>query len=222
MGQLHLDLPQRTALDRAAFFVAPCNAVALGMIENWQSWTQRKLLLNGPEGAGKTHLAHVWAHMAGARVLNARDLHQEKVPALAQTPLAVEDIPQIAGDLETEEALFHLHNLMLAEGQSLLLTGTGPVSAWGLSLADLVSRIEGTMNVAVQAPDDQLLAALLVKLFADRQMIPKPTLIPYLIKRMDRSFAAAINTVERLDAGSLAQKRPITRALAAEILGYVQ
>lgn len=216
--QLGFDLPSRAALGRDAFFVAPSNAMALAMIDSWQNWAGRKLALSGPAGAGKTHLAHVWAEMAGARIVSARDIKADIVPEFATTHLAVEDIPLIADDPDAQTALFHLHNLTLAEGHSLLLTGAAPVQHWGLSLPDLVSRLQGTTAVTLEPPDDALLSALLVKLLADRQLTPKPDLIPYLLTRIDRSFASAIAVIEQLDTESLALKRPITRALAVQTL----
>ena len=114
--------------------------------------------------------------------------------------------------------LFHLHNLVLADGHSLLLTGTGAVAHWGITLPDLDSRLRGTLEAAIDAPDDALLSAVLVKLLADRQLMPPPDLIPYLLARMDRSFAEANRIVDLLDRTSLARKRPVTRALAAVVL----
>ncbi|KZZ28660.1 chromosomal replication initiator DnaA [Sulfitobacter sp. HI0082] len=216
--QLGLNLPSRTALGRDAFFVAPSNAMAMAMIDGWRGWAGGKLALTGPQGSGKTHLTHVWADLSGARIISAADLLEADIPALARGPLAVEDVHLIAGNAEAQTGLFHLHNLVLAEGQALLLTGTGPVAHWGLTLPDLVSRMRGATMVEMEAPDDALLSALLVKLLADRQLTPKPELINYLMTRMDRSFAAAIALVDRLDAASLAQKRPLTRALAAQVL----
>lgn len=216
--QLGFELPSRPALGRDAFFAAPCNAVALAMIDTWPDWAGGKLALTGPAGAGKTHLAHVWADMAQARIITAQELTQADIPALAQGPIAVEDVEQIAGDAAAQTALFHLHNLLLAEGHTLLVTGTGPVALWGITLPDLDSRLRGTTAVAVEPPDDALLAALLVKLLADRQLSPKPAVISYLLDRMDRSFAAAIDLVARLDAESLARKKPISRKLAAAVL----
>ena len=216
--QLGFDLSSRTALGRDAFFVAPSNAMALAMIDNWQSWAGAKLALTGPAGAGKTHLAHVWADMSAATVVQASDLANMDIPTLASAAIAVEDVPQIAGDAAAQTALFHLHNLVLAEGHPLLLTGTPPVPRWNLTLPDLTSRVAAATAVALDPPDDALLSALLVKLLADRQLTPKPDLIPYLLTRMDRSFAAAIALIDELDAASIAQKRPITRPLAAQVL----
>ena len=216
--QLGFDLPSRTALGRDAFFVAPTNAMALAMIENWATWAGGKLVLTGPEGSGKTHLAHVWADMTGAKIIAATDLNNADIPALATGAVAVEDVPRIANDPASQTALFHLHNLVLAERHPLLLTGALPVPRWGLSLPDLTSRVAAATAVALDPPDDALLSALLVKLLADRQLTPKPELIPYLLSRMDRSFAAAIELIDQLDTASIAQKRPITRHLAAQVL----
>jgi chromosomal replication initiation ATPase DnaA len=216
--QLGLDLPALDAFGRADFLVAAPNALAVELIENWQGWSPRKLVLSGPEGAGKTHLTHVWAAMSGGEIVSARALREADVPRLAQHPVAVEDVPEIAGDPTAQTALFHLHNLVLAEGGALLMTGEGAPAFWGLDLPDLASRIAATQVATLEPPDDALLSAVLAKLLADRQMTPRPDLIPYLVSRIDRSFAAARDIVARLDAASLALKRPITRSLAAAVL----
>lgn len=216
--QLGFDLQSAPALGRADFLVAPSNAVAFAMIERWAFWTGGKLVLTGPAGSGKTHLAHVWAASTGARIVAASDLCAQTIPELAQGALAVEDIPGIAQDDAAQTALFHVHNLVLAEGHPLLLTGRGAANRWGLSLPDLESRIAAAQSAELQTPDDTLLAAVLAKLFADRQITPKADLIPYLLLRMDRSFDAARQIVADLDAASLAQKRPVSRTLAARVL----
>jgi chromosomal replication initiation ATPase DnaA len=125
---------------------------------------------------------------------------------------------EAAGDTAAENALFHLHNLTLAEGHSLLLTADRPAAHWGLTLPDLASRMQGTQATRLDAPDDRLLTALLAKLFADRQLIPTPDTIPYLVTRMDRSFDSARQLVAALDAAALAQGRPINRKLAADVM----
>ncbi len=213
--QLVLNLPVRPALGREDFFLSPGNALAVAEIDRWEAWPAGKLALIGPEGAGKTHLAHVWAEQAGATILPATGLAGwEPRPG----NYAIEDIPDAAGDEEAERALFHLHNFVLAEGGRLLVTGVTPPALWVIDLPDLASRMRGTPSVRLEAPDDALLQALLLKLFADRQITPQPSLIPWLLKRMDRSFAAAGRLVAELDARALATGRPIGVKLATEIL----
>ncbi|WP_171175414.1 DnaA ATPase domain-containing protein [Ruegeria sp. HKCCA4633] len=215
--QLSFDLPAKTALGREDFFVSPSNALAVAMISA-TSWPGNKLVLSGPASAGKTHLAHVWAAETGGRIVQAADLRYDDVPDLARGPIAVEDVPMVAGDLEQQKTLFHLHNLVLAEGHALLMTGRLAPKFWELPLADLQSRVEGAHHVALDPPDDALLGAVLAKLFVDRQLNPGPEVIAYLVKHMDRRFETAANVVAQLDHLALAEKRDITRALAVRIL----
>lgn len=212
--QLAFDLPNPAAMTREDFFVAPSNALALQAVENWQNWPGRKLLLVGPDGAGKTHLARIWAVMANAVVLSAGDLADADVARLADRAVAVEDADRIG---PAEAQLFHLHNLVTGTG-SLLLSARTPPRDWGLRLPDLISRMQATPIAQLDAPDDALLSAVLVKLFADRQVAVPGNLIPYLVSRMPRSVGAARALVSGLDARALAAGRPITRALAGEVL----
>ena len=217
--QLSFDLPARTARARGDFFVAPSNALAVAMIDTDTAWPGGKLVLTGDAGSGKTHLAHVWAARTGAAIVAARDLTDDTVPALAAGPVPVEDVPDIAADAAAQTALFHLHNLVLANGHRLLLTGRGAARGWGLTLPDLQSRVEGAQAAQLQPPCDRLLAVLLAKLFADRQITPRPDVIPYLLRRMERSFASAQDIVARIDRESLSRGRAVTRDLAAALLG---
>lgn len=213
--QLAFDLPVRPALGRGDFFVSPANRLALAALDAG-GWPEGKLLLVGPEGAGKSHLAQVWAGDVGARVVAAAALAPLPLPEPGAT--VVEDADRIAGDRAAETALFHLHNHLLAARTPLLLTARSAPAGWGLVLPDLASRMEATATVGLLAPDDALLSAVLVKLFADRQIVVAAPLIPWLVGRMDRSFAAARRLVAELDARSLAAGGPVTRKLAAEVL----
>lgn len=212
--QLAFDLPGTEALTRADFFVSPSNAHALQAVDSWRDWPGGKLVVVGPEGSGKTHLAHVWAEAAGAVILQAENLVRTDIAALAGRAVAVEDAQEIGTG---EAALFHLHNVVTTGG-ALLLTATTPPRDWGLRLADLLSRMQAAAVARLEAPDDALLSAVLIKLFADRQVAVAPNLIPYLVSRMSRSVGAARALVASLDARALALGRPVTRALAAEIL----
>ena len=216
--QLGFDLPARAALGRDDFFVSDANAMALALVDSWPNWAGNKLAIIGPEGSGKTHLTHVWAAQSGARIVDAASLTIDAVPDLAQTPIAVENVPSIAQNAAAQDALFHLHNLTLAEGHSLLVTGISEPKHWGLTLPDLKSRLEGTTTAVLKEPDDALLSILLAKLFVDRQLTPNTDTIAYMVKHMDRSFAEARRLVRDIDQASLAKKRKVSRALAAEVM----
>ncbi|MFZ1348065.1 MAG: chromosomal replication initiator DnaA, partial [Tabrizicola sp.] len=164
--QLAFDLPGLQALTREHFFVAPSNALALQTVDAWRDWPGRKLLLVGPEGAGKTHLAHIWAALADAVILPAETLAGADIASLAGRAVVVENADRIGA---AEAQLFHLHNLATTNG-ALLLTARTPPRDWGLTLPDLTSRMQATHLARLDAPDDALLSAVLVKLFADRQV----------------------------------------------------
>jgi chromosomal replication initiation ATPase DnaA len=215
--QLVLDLPARPALGRADFFVSPANEMALAQLDAWPDWPSGRLAVAGPEGAGKTHLAHVWAARSGALIArDPADLDLATLPGNAA--VAVEDVDRLAGGRAAEVALFHLCNHLAAGGGSLMVSGREPPARWPLLLPDLASRLGVAAVARLEPPDDDLLAAVLVKLFADRQLAVAPEVIRYLVSRMDRSFAAAERLVAGLDRAGLAGHRPITARLAAEVL----
>ena len=214
--QLALALDHAESLAREDFLSGPSNAAALTLIDTWPAWPHRMVILAGPEGSGKSHLAAVWALIAGARLVAARALEQAAVPAALVTgALVVEDIAEGAFD---ERALFHLLNLAREDEAFVLLTArTAPVG-WTFAIRDVGSRLKALPVVVLAPPDDALLRAVLVKLFADRQLAVDESLIGYLATRIERSFAGARDVVARLDDEAMLRKRPLTRALATEVL----
>ncbi|MEM7723054.1 MAG: DnaA/Hda family protein [Pseudomonadota bacterium] len=217
--QLIFDLPFRTAMGRADFFESEANTAALRGMDAWAEWPHSKMLLIGPEGAGKTHLAHVWAEQTGARVIAARALTEADVPALVDAPaLAVEDVDRIAGLTVAEASLFHIHNALGARNAPLLLTARTPPARWRLTLPDLTSRMMQADLVTLDPPDDALLAAVMVKLAQDRQLVMTPPLVNFTVLRMERSFAAVKALIEKLDALSLTEKKPPMKRHIRDIL----
>jgi chromosomal replication initiation ATPase DnaA len=214
--QLALDLPVRAALGREDFFVAQPNALALATVDGWCNWPGGRLVLVGPEGSGKTHLAHVWAAAADATIQPAQTLTPDMIESLSDKAVVIEDADRIARGAEA--SLFHLHNLVLAQGGRLLLTARVAPTSWPLSLPDLASRMQAAPLARLEAPDDGLLSAVLVKHFADRQIAVSPKLIDYLLGRMDRSLAAAAELVAQLDRRALAERCAVTIRLARSVL----
>lgn len=219
--QIPLALPARAALGRADFFVSPANDLALAMIDDWHDWPEGKLVLTGPEGSGKTHLAHVWAAQSGAVIVAGAGVGAQDTAALPPGgSVVVDDADRTPpGD---QAALLHLHNHVLARGGRILFTARRAPLHWPVTLPDLASRMHASATVALLAPDQVLLSAVLVKLFSDRQVRVTPALITYLVGRMERSLAEAGRIVARLDALALARGGAITRALAAEVLDNPQ
>jgi len=216
-AQLPLDLGHVTALAEGDFLVAACNAEAHAWLKRWPDWPGPASVITGPPGSGKTHLAHLFAAASGAALVAAAGLGVGDPPRLLAggKALVVEDCD--GGGLD-ETALFHLINLTKETGRFLLLTATQPPRRWGVALPDLSSRLLAMPVLAIGAPDDSVLAAVLVKLFADRQVRVGEDLVSYLLGRMERSFAAARALVDRLDRAALAGHRPVTVPLARAVL----
>ncbi len=214
--QLAFALPHAESLTRDDFLEGPANSAGLALVDSWPDWPNRTMLLVGPEGSGKSHLAAIWAEQAGARSTTAHALISAAVPgALATGALVVEDLKSSEFD---ERALFHLLNLAREDEASVLITAREPPSAFEVELRDLRSRLRALPTVSLLPPDDQLFRALIVKFCADRQMAVDETVVGYLANRIERSFVAARRAVELLDTEALRLGRPITRALAAELL----
>jgi chromosomal replication initiation ATPase DnaA len=218
-------LDHRPALGKADFLVSASNIEAVGLMSGWRDWPRRHMALIGPARAGKTHLAHVWMQESGAELLPAALLDDAAAARLVNHgQVVIEDIDGLATldparRRAAEKALFHLYNLATAEGAWLLLTGREAPARWPVEIPDLASRLAALPVAQVAAPDDALLSSLMVKLFADRQLQVAPGVIEYLARRIERSCAAVEGTVEALDRLSLERKKPITRPMAAEVLG---
>jgi len=212
--QLALALDHAESYAREDFLSGPCNAAALALIDGWPDWPANTVALVGPEGSGKSHLAATWTVAAGARVISGRALTQsDLLPSLATGALVVEEAA--AAD---ERSLFHLINLAREQEAFLLFTARTPPSTWPILLPDLMSRLRAIPVVTLQAPDDALLRAVIVKIAADRQLDLDESTVTYLSTHIERSFAAARAAVIALDDEALQRGRPPTRALAAEML----
>jgi chromosomal replication initiation ATPase DnaA len=214
--QLPLALPHAPSLGREDFVPGASNIVALRLVEAWPDWPSPVVLLAGPEGSGKTHLAHIWATRARAAIVEAAALWTAGfMPLASGRALALEDMDPEA---VPEAALFHLLNSVREQGGSLLVTSQSSAEEWQVELKDLRSRLRLATPVALGAPEDDLLRQVLVKLFSDRQLLVDKPVIDYLIARMERSLSAAGRLVDALDRAALAAGRRITRPMAAGIL----
>lgn len=215
-SQLVFDLPHIPAFGSEDFFVSGSNEQAVKLIEAWPDWSGQVAVIAGPEGSGKTHLANVWRSRSGAKAFAASELQSALDWALnGGKDLVVEDIDQAPID---ETSAFHLLNLARERRFNVLITARSQPGLWFISLPDLRSRLRSAALVTIEEPDEPLLGAVLVKLFYDRQIAIEPGVIGYIVRRMERSMAAAQRLVDTLDRVALAEQRRVTRALAAKIL----
>ena len=216
IAQLTLDLPHRTALGAEDFLVSDCNLAAVRLIDAWPAWPDQVQLLIGPPASGKTHLARVWQALSGAQSLDPTNLAMGFIDRLDEgTPLVVEDADRGAYD---EKALFHLLNLAREKRLFVLLTARGAPSRWGLTLPDLLSRLNAVPAVEIGAPDEALLRTVMLKHFTVRLLDIDPKVLEFLALHIDRSLAAAAAAVAAVDRAALAKGRKISRQLVIEAL----
>ena len=216
--QLPLDLGHEPSLTRDDFMVAPCNQVAVHWVDRWPDWPTHAMILIGPPAAGKSHLARIWAARSGARFITPGEIESVLNRGDTPGPLVLDQADLLIGDKESESALFHLYNFTKEQRTHLLLPMRAAPFALSFTVPDLASRLRSVLTIAIEEPDDDLLSALLVKLFHDRQIDVSEDLIRYLVPRMHRSFAAARDLVERADALAMARQSPVTIPLMRELL----
>jgi chromosomal replication initiation ATPase DnaA len=218
--QLAFAFPASVSYAEADFVPGACSAEARAWLARWPDWPSGRLGLWGPEGSGKSHLAAIWAARAGATMVPGTVLADAEAPALlaGAQHAAIEDADRMAGDPAAERTLFHLLNLLAEAGGTALLTGRVAPARWPVVLPDLRSRLAASGAVAIAAPDEGVLAAVLAKALADRQLAVEPEVVAYLVPRLPRTFAAMQQAAAALDRASLAAGRRITRARAARLV----
>lgn len=217
-SQLPLDLGYQPALTRDDFMVSPCNQIAVHWVDRWPGWPSHALVLIGPSAAGKTHLARIWSHASGAEIITPDKLNENLITGRATGHLVIDQADLLIGDRAAEEILFHLYNQTRSNGDHLLLTMRAAPFALNFTVPDLASRLRSALTIGIDEPDDELLSAVLVKLFHDRQIQVNDDVIRYLVPRMERSFLAANDIVARADLAALSQKRPVTVQLMRGLL----
>lgn len=218
-GQLTLEFDHRPALGEEDFLVAPSNADAVGWLDRWPDWPGPAVVITGPAGSGKTHLARVFLSQASARPITPVDLAVDDPAAdLADAPACVLDDAEKALAQGLSEPLLHLYNHVAETGRHMLLTGREAPSRWPIGLEDLLSRLNAAPQARIRPPDDTLIQQVLVKQFADRQLKVADDVISFLTARMERSFEAARRIVAAADKLALKERRNITVPLVRKAL----
>jgi chromosomal replication initiation ATPase DnaA len=214
-----LAFDHRPALSGEDFLVAPGNAEAVAWIDRWPDWPMPALILFGAAGCGKTHLGQVFLGLSEGRTITPEQLARTEPPRLLKgTSTCLLDDAAAFLDSGLEEPLLHLYNIAEETGSRMMLTARRSPACWRVALADLRSRLNAAPAIGIEPPDDTLIAAVIVKLFSDRQLRIDGEIIDYMLVRMERSFEAARRLVAAIDARSLASHRNITVPLVRQVL----
>jgi len=218
--QIPFDLGSRHAFGRSDFQIGKSNAAAVGWIDRWPNWPAPVLVLQGPADSGKSHLASVWQDKTEAAVINPEQLITKQAEDLFNLghALVLDGLDPWLGDRDAETTLFHLYNMLKEEQRTMMITMRMAPTIADFVIPDLASRFRAAPSVCIHAPDDMLLASVLIKLFSDRQLSVSNDVISYVLPRMERSFASAREIVERADHKALAEKRRISVPLMRKVL----
>jgi chromosomal replication initiation ATPase DnaA len=212
--QLPLAFTHDTSSGRDDLLVSERLSAAVSIVDTWPNWPSPVVILAGPIGSGKSHLASIWQEHSGAVAIHPVAGSGAAATA-ARGPVIFEDVDRSGFD-DTE--LFHVINSVRENGSSLMMTTRLWPMSWPVALPDLLSRLKAATVVEIGEPDGELLSQVIVKLFADRQLYIDDKLVLYIVSRMERSLNAAQTIVGRLDRLALARGTRITRVLVAEVL----
>ena len=225
-GQLPLEFIPEPYMGKEDFMVAACNYEAFKLVDSWPDWPFFAICIYGPEGCGKTHLATIFAHTVSTLThwpykipcIKAKDINFETLEYfnLCQC-LIVEDLNENIDN----EALFHLYNHYRNEGGYILFTSQQAPARLNFHLPDLRSRMNIVPSATINEPDDEMLSALFLKLFTDRQITVAPEVINYMLHNTQRSFAYACKLVAEIDNISLAKKRAVSIAIVKEAINVL-
>ena len=216
LNQLLLNFNYKQNFNDDDFYVSKSNFYAFELINNWPRWEKNILNIYGEKYCGKTHLANIFIKKNKAKKVIENELNDE---ILKEFKL-YENIVLDDFDNKTDEnLLYSLFNLMDQDNKFLIINSLIPINNMNFHLKDLKSRSKNCLFAKIENPDDELIFAIILKSFSDRQINIDKKLIDFVIKRIDRSYGKISEFIYKVDELSLKKKKPVDFKTIKEILG---
>ena len=215
LNQLLLDFDHKIEFNEHDYYVSKSNYFAFNLIQNWTKWEKKILNIYGDTFSGKTHLAKIFQNKSKALYLTDNDVSEEIFKKIKLSEcIVIDDFEKI----KNENLLYSLFNLIYQDNKYLLILSNRAISDIDYSLDDLNSRAKNCIFAQIENPDDDLIFAIIVKSFSDRQIKLEKKLLEFIIKRIDRSYGKIYEFIYKVDELSLKKKKPVNLKTIKEIL----
>jgi len=214
-NQLLLNLNGKQNFNSDDFYVSKSNFYAYKLIEKWPKWEKNILNIYGETCSGKTHLANIFKKKNKAKKISEKELTDD---IFKELKLFENIILDDFNNSTEERILYSLFNLVDSDNKYLLINSKEAINEVNFSLNDLKSRSKNCLFAKIENPDDDLIFALIVKNFSDRQITIEKKLIEYIIKRIDRSYSKISEFIYKVDELSLKKKKAIDIKTIKEIV----
>ncbi len=215
LNQLLLDFDHKIEFNEHDYYVSKSNYFAFNLIQNWTKWEKKILNIYGDTFSGKTHLAKIFQNKSKALYLTNNDVNEEIFKKIKLSEcIVIDDFEKI----KNENLLYSLFNLIYQDNKYLLILSNRAISDIDYSLDDLNSRAKNCIFARIENPDDDLIFAIIVKSFSDRQIKLEKKFLEYIIKRIERSYGKIYEFIYKVDELSLKKKKPVNLKTIKEIL----
>ncbi len=215
LNQLLLDFDHNIEFNEHDYYVSRSNYLAFNLIKNWPKWERKILNISGDTFSGKTHLAKIFQYKSNALYLGHSDINEDVFKKIKlNESIVIDDFEKI----KNENLLYSLFNLIYQDNKYLLILSNRTISKIKYNLDDLNSRAKNCIFAQIENPDDDLIFAIIVKSFSDRQIKLEKKLLEFIIKRIERSYGKIYEFIYKVDELSLKKKKPINLKTIREIL----
>ena len=215
LNQLLLNFNFKKSFNEHDYYVSDSNYFAFNLIDKWPKWEKRILNIHGEKFSGKTHLSKIFQLKSSAIYLNEKEINNEIFKKIKLYESII--IDEFSNKIE-ENLIYSIFNLVDQDSKYLLINTETPLSEIKFKLPDLVSRSKNSLQAKIEPPDDDLIFALILKNFSDRQIKLEKQIIEFIVNRIERSYSKISEFIYKVDELSLKKKKPINLKTVKEIL----